>query len=111
MKKLIFLFLSISTISAVAQRGRGNAVADTFVKTNYIKHEYLVPMRDGIKLMTEVYVPKDQSKKYPFLMDRTPYSVAPYGEGMKTSIGPSMAYAKDGYIVVYQDVRGRFMSE
>ena len=111
MKKLIFLLLSISTIGAFAQRGRGGAVNDTFVKINYVKHEYLIPMRDGIKLMTEVYTPKDQSKKYPFLMDRTPYGVPPYGDGMKTSIGPSMEYAKDGYIVVYQDVRGRFMSE
>ncbi len=69
-------------------------------------------MRDGKKLFTSVYVPKDQSKKYPFMMDRTPYSVAPYGVDLyKGSLGPSPSFLQDGYIFVYQDVRGRWMSE
>ena len=69
-------------------------------------------MRDGKKLFTAVYVPKDSSHSYPFLMDRTPYSVAPYGvDNYRTSIGPSEAFEKAGYIFVYQDVRGRYMSE
>lgn len=83
-----------------------------YIKANYQKYEYQIPMRDGKKLFTSVYVPKDQSKKYPFMMDRTPYSVAPYGtEIYKGSLGPSSLFTHDGYIFVYQDVRGRWMSE
>src|SRR5215813_8843518 len=69
-------------------------------------------MRDGKKLFTSVYVPKDASQPYPILMDRTPYSVSPYGEDQyKKRLGPSDEFEKAGYIFVYQDVRGRYLSE
>lgn len=74
----------------------------------------MVPVRDGVKLFTSIYIPKDISadKTYPILLNRTPYSVAPYGETLfKNSVGPSPHFARDGYIVVYQDVRGKYMSE
>lgn len=102
-----FLLLSAFTFS---QPGPGPDAA--YVKENYTKFEYQIPMRDGIKLFTSVYIPKDQSKKYPIMMDRTPYSVAPYGlDNYKGSLGPSSLFLRDGYIFVYQDVRGRWMSE
>ena len=83
-----------------------------FVRQNYEKAEYDIPMRDGTKLHTTVYTPKDKSKKYPFLIQRTPYSSRPYGEGkMRNSIGPSPYLMRDLFIIVYQDVRGRWMSE
>jgi len=85
-----------------------------WIKANYTKHEYRVPMRDGVHLFTSVYVPKDASptNQYPILFDRTPYTVAPYGEDQyKTSIGPNELFARSKYIIVYQDVRGKFMSE
>ncbi len=82
------------------------------VREHYTKYEYRIPMRDGVRLFTSVYVPKDTSVAYPFLMDRTPYSVAPYGEDRyPPKLGPSEAFARAGYIFVYQDVRGRYMSE
>ncbi|MBX7222493.1 MAG: CocE/NonD family hydrolase [Blastocatellia bacterium] len=86
---------------------------ETFdVKAHYTKFEYPIPMRDGVKLFTSVYVPKDTSQKYPFMLSRTPYSVAPYGPNeYKDAIGPSTEMAKEGFIFVYQDVRGRYMSE
>lgn len=69
-------------------------------------------MRDGVKLFTSVYVPKDDSKQYPILMMRTPYTVGPYGiDKYKDNLGPSGLFGKEGYIFVYQDVRGRWMSE
>lgn len=83
-----------------------------YVKANYTKFEYLIPMRDGKKLFTSVYMPKDRSKSYPIMLTRTPYSVAPYGvDQYRTSLGPSELFAKDGFIFAYQDVRGRYMSE
>lgn len=83
-----------------------------YVKANYTKYEYRIAMRDGKRLFTAVYVPKDGTKTYPFLLTRTPYSVAPYGvDKYRGSLGPDEAYAKSGYIFVYQDVRGRYMSE
>jgi putative CocE/NonD family hydrolase len=82
------------------------------VKEHYTKYEYRIAMRDGVRLFTSVYVPKDDSKVYPFLINRTPYSVAPYGvDQYRTQLGPSPGFDKAGYIFVNQDVRGRFMSE
>lgn len=83
-----------------------------YVKSHYTKYEYRIPMRDGVKLFTSVYVPKDTSTTYPFVMNRTPYSVGPYGiDKYRENIGPSPHFGNAGYIVVYQDVRGRYMSE
>ena len=85
---------------------------EDYVKAHYTKYEYRIPMRDGKKLFTSVYVPKDASQPYPILIDRTPYSVGPYGvDQYKKQIGPSDEFEKAGYIIVYQDVRGRYMSE
>jgi putative CocE/NonD family hydrolase len=116
MKKILLSALSamlIVFISATAFAQMGPAGSDAqYIKDNYTKYEYQIPMRDGKKLFTSVYVPKDQSKKYPIMMDRTPYSVAPYGvDKYKTALGPSPLFTHDGYIFVYQDVRGRWMSE
>ena len=93
------------------------APAEDFVKSHYTKYEYRIPMRDGKKLFTSVYVPKDsafpaEAGPHPFLMDRTPYSVAPYGEDQyPAKLGPSDEFEKAAYIFVFQDVRGRWMSE
>ena len=87
-------------------------VVNTYVEDNYNKQEVDIEMRDGIKLHTTIYSPKDTSKEYPILMQRTPYSSKPYGEGKyKTKIGPNTHLMKEGNIVVYQDVRGRWLSE
>ena len=86
--------------------------ADFDVRAHYTKYEYRIPMRDGVRLFTAVYVPKDASKPYPFLMMRTPYTVAPYGEdNYPKHLGPAEEFEKAGYIFVHQDVRGRWMSE
>lgn len=83
-----------------------------YIKANYTKYEYRVAMRDGKRLFTSVYIPKDATKTYPILMNRTPYSVAPYGvDQYKPDLGPSPLFGKDGFIFVYQDVRGKNMSE
>lgn len=85
---------------------------ENYVKTHYTKYEYRIAMRDGKKLFTSVYVPKDAAQAYPFLMERTPYSVAPYGpENFKKALGYADEFDKAGYIFVFQDVRGRYMSE
>jgi uncharacterized protein len=85
---------------------------DGYVKANYTKYEFHIPMRDGVRLFTSVYVPKDTSHPYPILLNRTPYSVGPYGVDLyRNEIGPSPLFSRDGYIIAYQDVRGRWMSE
>ncbi|GAB4243701.1 MAG: CocE/NonD family hydrolase [Acidobacteriota bacterium] len=82
------------------------------IPAHYDKFEYRIPMRDGVRLFTAVYIPKDRSRTYPILMTRTPYSVAPYGaDHFPEKLGPSELFAPEGFIFVYQDVRGRFMSE
>ncbi|CAM1355625.1 CocE/NonD family hydrolase [Tenacibaculum halocynthiae] len=85
---------------------------DTYVKDNYTKKEVKITMRDGTKLHTTIYSPKNTTKKYPILFQRTPYSCRPYGEDkFRTKIGPNLNLMKEGNIIVYQDVRGRWMSE
>jgi putative CocE/NonD family hydrolase len=85
---------------------------ENYVEENYNKKEVYITMRDGVKLHTTIYSPKDTSEQYPILMQRTPYSSRPYGEDkFRSRIGPNKLLMKEGYIVVYQDVRGRWMSE
>jgi putative CocE/NonD family hydrolase len=90
-------------------------VGAPFVRENYSKYEYRIPMRDGVKLFTAVYVPKDvasDARTYPMMMTRTPYSVRPYGiDQYPASVGPSEFFAREKFIFVYQDARGRYMSE
>jgi putative CocE/NonD family hydrolase len=83
-----------------------------YVKEHYNKKDTLIRMRDGVGLYTIIYSPKDNSNAYPILMERTPYSVAPYGDtNYRRQIGPNPTLMKEQYIFVYQDVRGRYMSE
>lgn len=88
------------------------AQGNEYVKTHYTKVEYKIPMRDGVHLFTAVYVPKDTDQKYPLLMIRTQSGVRPYGgDQFPNDLGPSPLFGKAGYIFVYQDIRGRWMSE
>lgn len=106
-KWISFLFVVISTWFFAQDK-------DNFVRDNFDKKEVYITMRDGVKLFTSIYIPKDISKSnpYPFLMQRTCYSVAPYDiNEYKTSLGPNKFLLKDKFIFVYQDVRGRYMSE
>lgn len=82
------------------------------IRELYTKYEYRIPMRDGVRLFTAVYVPKNADEKYPFLLRRSPYSCKPYGvDQYPDKLGPSDSLAKSGYVFVFQDVRGRWMSE
>jgi putative CocE/NonD family hydrolase len=103
-----------------AEAGSGAAAAApadraAFIRANYTKFEYRIPMRDGIKLFTSVYVPKDvfsEGRTYPILLQRTGYNVAPYGIDLyRNNLGPSELFEREKFIFAYQDVRGRYMSE
>ncbi len=116
MKRSLFLALFLLVAPGVAHAQAPRPAADPelrdSIKANYTKYEYMIPMRDGVRLHTAVYVPKDDSKTYPFLLMRTPYSCQPYGvDKYPDAIRPGEAYVKSGYIFVNQDVRGRWKSE
>ncbi|WP_394823282.1 CocE/NonD family hydrolase [Pendulispora albinea] len=87
------------------------------LREHYTKYEYRVPVRDGVRLFTTVYIPKDASRTYPMLMLRTPYgAIAHYGvdhfpDGSERGLRGYRNYIREGYILVSQDVRGRYMSE
>jgi hypothetical protein len=109
-KSSILLLLAVAITAGFAQNRPDTPEFN--VKEHYTKYEFRIPMRDGAHLFTSVYVPKDSSHSYPFLIDRTPYSVGPYGvDQYRTQLGPSSDFDKAGYIFVFQDVRGRYMSE
>jgi uncharacterized protein len=106
----VILFLVAARVLPQAPVKPDNPEFDA--KEHYTKYEYRIAMRDGVRLFTAVFVPKDSSRPYPFLISRTPYSVAPYGvDQYRTQLGPSPDFDKAGYIFVMQDVRGRYMSE
>ena len=102
---LLALVLSFSACS-------GGPDVEFSLKDHYTKAEHRIPMRDGVELFTIVYSPKDAPQTYPILLTRSPYSIAPYApDEFPDRLGPSEAFDRDGYIFVYQDVRGRYESE
>jgi uncharacterized protein len=109
MKKISFLLTAFFFYMTVHSQNSDS----TWLVNHYSKMERYITMRDGVKLFTSIYFPKDNSEKHPILMTRTPYSCAPYGENNWIPFWYSyeLAYFKEGYIIVLQDVRGRWMSE
>jgi uncharacterized protein len=107
--------LLAALLGAASLHAQTAAVSDSaFVRAHYVKHEYRVAMRDGARLFTTVYVPKDASaaQRYPIVLQRTPFSVAPYGPNASArTLGPNPFMLREKYIFAYQDVRGRYMSE
>jgi putative CocE/NonD family hydrolase len=102
--------VAVSTLIILASTVE--AQDNDYVKTHYIKKDVRIPMRDGVNLYTVIYIPKDSTENHPILMERTPYSAGPYGEDKYARrIGPNTSLMKEQYIFVYQDVRGRYMSE
>ncbi len=113
MNRRFWVVLWCVVAATISVSGQNSAETPKFdIKEHYTKYEYRIPMRDDVHLFTSVYVPKDASRTYPFLIDRTPYSVGPYGVDLyRGRRGPSPDFDQSGYIFVFQDVRGRFMSE
>ncbi|MEZ5072566.1 MAG: CocE/NonD family hydrolase, partial [Bacteroidales bacterium] len=99
------LFLSLLACT------RANPTQPPGVETEYRKSEHQVAMRDGVKLHTIVYTPRDTSRSYPILLWRTPYSIGPYGPGMRSPLTTNPWLLEEKYIFVFQDVRGKYMSE
>ncbi|MGB3153788.1 MAG: CocE/NonD family hydrolase, partial [Chitinophagaceae bacterium] len=110
MRKIICsLLLILSVFVTIAQNEQDSA----WIRDNYTKLEQYIPMRDGIKLFTTMYLPNDKSEKHPVLMMRTPYSCSPYGANFSSRLwgGHWKYYARENYIIIIQDVRGKWMSE
>ena len=104
--------LRFAPLQPAGAQAKPNGSAEADIREHYTKHEFRIPMRDGVKLFTAVYVPKDASQPYPFLIVRTPYSVRPYGaDQYPKRLGPAPSFERDGFIFVAQDARGRFLSE
>jgi len=109
LRKLLLSLFLFSFLYSNAQTDQDSA----WVMDNYLKNEFYIPMRDGVRLFNAVYMPKDKSEKHPILMVRTPYSCAPYGTAFSSRLLFShwKYYARENYIIVIEDVRGRWMSE
>ena len=107
------LLLAASALIASAGVQRIAAQDTAFdAKQHYVKRDHMVPMRDGVRLFTIVYEPRDTTRTYPILLVRTPYSIRPYEpDQYRRVLGPSQEFDRDGYIFVFQDVRGKFRSE
>lgn len=104
---VICLFVSVAPVRADIPKNPAQ-----YVKEHYTKRSLRISMRDAVKLHTIVYLPKDTGRRYPMIMMRTPYGIGPYEEDkFRGSLGPSGQFLTEGYIFVYQDVRGCYMSE
>ena len=113
LKYCFFVLTALSIALTIPVYGQEEVADSVYFRENYTKHEYMIPMRDGVKLFTAVYVPKDTTVLHPILLTRTPYSCAPYGENNfpKYFGEQDSYYMHRHYIRVIQDVRGRYMSE
>lgn len=112
LKALLALMPLAAQAQTNQQTPKPEDVNEAYVREHYTKSEYRVPMRDGVKLHTAVYAPKDDSERYPILITRTPYNVKPYSvDRYPDPGGPLKNYAKQKFIFVRQDVRGRYGSE
>jgi putative CocE/NonD family hydrolase len=109
MKKTLHLILFFFLFTHLQAQEPDSA----WIRNNYTKLEQQIVMRDGVKLFTSIYIPNDSSEKHPILMTRTPYSCAPYGKDNYRDFWNRYlkTYFREGYIMVIQDVRGRWMSE
>lgn len=110
MKKIVYLLVALVSLVTTTY---GQEIDSAWFRNHYEKIEVNIPMRDGVKLFTSIYAPKDLSEKHPILITRTPYSCAPYGADNYRAYYTTYykEYLKEGYILVTQDVRGRWMSE
>ncbi len=105
------VFVVLVLVGGSGEAGESD-LAD-YIRSHYTKFEYRIPMRDGVELFTVVYVPNDASdeRTYPIILARSPYSVGPYGvDRYPESFHLPEELVRDGFIIVEQDVRGRFMS-
>ncbi len=111
MKRRLLLFLLLLPLGPDA--AAEGAIDRRWVEDRYRKTEYRIPMRDGVRLHTTVYAPRDTTARHPILLTRTPYSCRPYGPEFAPSLWNSFLklYLEEGYILVFQDVRGRYLSE
>ncbi len=111
-RNLLLLLFSIFFVAAAAAMFAFFVQSQGDIKSNYVKEEYMVPMRDGVNLYTQVYTPREKNQKFPIILFRTPYSVGDYGSKIsRRTLGPNASYPSEGFIFVYQDVRGKYKSE
>jgi len=107
-----FALLLATALAPVFADDKKDADWDTWFAEHYTKYEHRIPMRDGVRLFTRVFVPKDDTTHYPIVITRTPYGLKPYGTSNHGHPSASLlALAKDKFILVTQDVRGRHGSE
>jgi putative CocE/NonD family hydrolase len=106
------VFCVLFLIPFVLRADLTNGVNQSYLREHYTKQEFNIPMRDGVKLFTAIYSPKETETRYPILLTRTPYGVRPYGEDLYDDPhGPMQRYAREKFIFAFQDVRGRHSSE
>ena len=108
---LAFALLLGTTAGLAAQEAESDSA---YFAQHYIKREERIAVRDGVRLFTSVYVPRDAApgRRYPILLQRTPFSAGPYGAAAyPRTPAPSPFMLRDGYIFVTQEVRGRYLSE
>ena len=110
MKNILALSVALCLAASVIAQNQFS-LDSAYIRNHFTKREVLIPMRDGVQLFTSIYSPKDQTNKYPFIMRRTPYSCAPYGVESYSTSFQNMGLVHSGYIFVFQDVRGKYMSE
>lgn len=111
MKKSLIYLLLVFTLAASGLQAQEAATED-YVRQNYNKREVMITMRDGVKLFTSIYEPRGESRRRPIMLTRTPYSSQPYGKDYRNALWQYLKYyTAENYIIVFQDVRGRYLSE
>src|SRR5579863_4161068 len=94
-----------------ARPSRGQSAPEPDYSQIFTKQDVMIPMRDGVKLHTEIYTPKQSGEPLPFIFERTPYGLHDDEKGYTSKFGIYQEMIPEGFIFVFQDIRGRYGSE
>ena len=110
-KRVVMLLACLCTVAFVAPAFHAAQQTPLNYASLFEKSEAMIPMRDGVKLHTEIYSPRNATEALPILMTRTPYGISNPDKGVSNMLYRYADMVPDGYIFVFQDIRGRYGSE
>jgi putative CocE/NonD family hydrolase len=106
----VTFFLALAGLVCVPRFGAAPRRQRPDLSALFDKSEVMIPMRDGVKLHTEFYKPKNAAARLPILFSRTPYGISSPDKGISSMIYRYADLVPEGYIFAFQDIRGRYGS-
>src|SRR2546427_2144551 len=106
-----FFLITLAALAFLPQRGPAQQQTPPDYSQSFDKTYAMIPARDGVKLHAEIYAPKNAAEPLPIILERTPYGTVNDAKGYSRKLGRYLEMIPDGYIFVFQDIRGKYGSE